>query len=67
VAFQKDHPQRQGVGPETFPSLSVAADVAANSRIWNGIHFRFAGEAALITGRRVGRDVIRTLELEPAG
>jgi hypothetical protein len=63
VDFQKARPDRE-VGPETFQSFGIAADIAANSRIWNGIHFRFAGERGLIAGRRTGQQVIREMGLE---
>jgi hypothetical protein len=62
--FQKARSDRN-VGPESFKSFGPAADLAANGRIWNVIHFRFAGERGLVAGRRVGRKVIDELGLKP--
>lgn len=62
VDVQRRRPERDA-GPQEFPSFGIAADVAANGRICNGIHFRFAGEAALGVGRRIGRLVSDELEV----
>ena len=37
-----------------FPSFAAAAEEAAVSRLYGGIHFRFGNEAGLAQGRRVG-------------
>lgn len=42
-------------GQRCFDSFSAAAQEAANSRIYGGIHFRFETEAGLAQGRSVAR------------
>ncbi len=50
-----------GIGPDSrsFSSLSQAAQDAADSRLWGGIHFRFDNDAGLALGRQVGTHVLR--------
>jgi len=38
----------------SFPSFSAAADENADSRVWGGIHFRFACDAGQALGDQVG-------------
>ena len=38
-----------------FSGLGAAAEDAANSRLWGGIHFRFDNELGLASGRDIGR------------
>lgn len=49
------------IGPDTrsFTSLSQAAQDAADSRLWGGIHFRFDNEAGLALGRQVGTNILK--------
>jgi PAP2 superfamily/PEP-CTERM motif len=44
-----------GNDARSFTSLSQAAEDAANSRLWGGIHFRFDNDAGLSMGRAVGQ------------
>ena len=44
-----------------------AAEEAAASRLWGGIHFRSDNEEGLRLGRSVGRDILRSLALESDG
>jgi hypothetical protein len=45
------------IGPDTrcFTGLAQAAQDAADSRLWGGIHFRFDNELGLAAGQAVGR------------
>ena len=54
--------QRLGFAPRTYPSFWAAAEEAAVSRLYGGIHFRSGNEQGLAQGRCVGERVIR-LEL----
>jgi hypothetical protein len=52
------HDER-GLAPRRFGSFLEAADEAALSRLYGGIHFRAAIENGLAQGRRIGRAVSR--------
>jgi len=68
VTFVADFQRVTGrTSPETFHSFALAADVATRSRVYNGIHFAAAGEAGLIAGRAIGRQVIEKLNVTPIG
>jgi len=45
------------IGPDTrcFTGIGEAAQDAANSRLWGGIHFRFDNEIGLATGQTIGQ------------
>jgi hypothetical protein len=43
-----------GLAPRTFSSFREAAEEAAVSRLYGGIHYRFANESGLDTGRCIG-------------
>jgi hypothetical protein len=47
----------RGFSPRSFPNFFAAAEEAAISRLYGGIHFRTAIERGLEQGRRVGRFV----------
>jgi hypothetical protein len=61
------------IGPDTrcFTGIGQAAQDAANSRLWGGIHFRFDNEIGLETGKTVGRWALSQAAFnavpEPAG
>lgn len=44
----------EGWGERSFPSFAAAAEEAALSRLYGGIHFRFGNEKGLEQGRAVG-------------
>ena len=46
---------RDGLPPRHFASFAAAAEEAALSRLYGGIHFRWAIEQGLVQGRCVGR------------
>ena len=48
----------RGHAPRTFASFSDAADEAARSRLYGGIHFQHAIDAGLVQGRQVGELVL---------
>lgn len=43
----------EGFEPRSFPSFAAAAEEAAVSRLYGGIHYRFGNEAGLAQGRAV--------------
>ena len=44
-----------GLPPRHFASFAAAAEEAALSRVYGGIHFRWAAEQGLVQGRCIGR------------
>ena len=48
----------RGWGPRTFPSFTQAANEAALSRLYAGIHFRAGVEGGQVLGRCVGEKVL---------
>lgn len=44
-------------GPRSFVSFDEAAEEAAISRLYGGIHFEFGNEVGLLTGRKVGENI----------
>jgi Secretion system C-terminal sorting domain/PAP2 superfamily len=44
-------------GPRSFTSFDHAAEEAAISRLYGGIHFEFGNEVGLLTGRKVGANI----------
>jgi len=42
-----------------FSSIGQAAQDAADSRLWGGIHFRFDNEVGLATGQEIGRFALK--------
>ena len=63
-AFEDATHEADGMAPRPFPSFWAAADEAAISRLYGGIHFRPAIEDGLDQGRCVGGFVnaLKTLE-----
>ena len=54
----------RGWGPRTFASFKAAADEAAVSRLYAGIHFRMGVEGGKVQGRCVAGEVLK-LKFEP--
>ena len=54
VAFVDSTEMEYGLPPRAFTSFAQAADEAAISRLYGGIHFRQAIEQGAVQGRRVG-------------
>lgn len=55
VAFDDATHVDEGWGVRSFPSFTAAAEEAALSRLYGGIHFRFGNEKGLEQGRSVGK------------
>lgn len=53
--------------PRSFSSFAAAADEAAVSRLYGGIHYPMAIEAGLLQGREVARQVLRVARTRPGG
>jgi hypothetical protein len=62
VAFTDRTHDRLGLPVRSFPSFAAAAEEAAISRLYGGIHFRAAIERGLEQGRFVGARVSARLE-----
>jgi hypothetical protein len=56
-AFVDRTHERLGLDPRSFASFLAAADEAAISRLYGGIHYRAAIENGLLQGRQIGRAV----------
>lgn len=65
IAFTDSMPTRFGEAPREFTSFYAAAQEAAISRIYGGIHFRLAVENGLRQGRCVGLRVTERIRLRP--
>ena len=55
---------RRGFAPRTFASFDAAADEAALSRLYGGIHYPMDNNHGLATGRCVADKVIERVQLE---
>ena len=59
-AFRDDVEQASGVAPRSFRSFRHAAEEAAISRLYGGIHYPMAIEHGLAQGRLIGAEVLET-------
>lgn len=50
----------QGTPARRYRRFSQAADEAAVSRIYSGLHFRFSKEDGLVSGKGIGREIVTT-------
>lgn len=64
-AFADSTEMPYGIPVRTFPSFEAAANEAAISRLYGGIHYRQAIEEGQAQGRRVGAHVVATLVTRP--
>lgn len=53
-----------GMAPRTYGSFDAAADEAAISRLYGGIHFRAAIDNGVTQGKKVGQQVIEKINWE---
>ncbi len=53
-AFEDATHEDEGLPVRSFTSFAAAAEEAAKSRMYGGIHFRFGNEAGLVQGRAIG-------------
>ncbi|MGQ0713746.1 MAG: vanadium-dependent haloperoxidase [Gemmatimonadaceae bacterium] len=58
-AFADSTELTYGLPVRSFPSFNAAADEAAMSRLYGGIHYRMAIEEGVVQGRKVGEFVVR--------
>ncbi len=66
TAFTDNTHNDRGWGPRPFSSFASAANEAALSRLYGGIHFRFGVEGGQVQGRCVGERVLAVkLNREP--
>jgi hypothetical protein len=56
--YTDDVEKSYGIPPRTFTSFRQAADEAAISRLWGGIHFKDAIEQGKLQGEKVGKLVV---------
>jgi PAP2 superfamily len=56
-AFTDETDRSDGLAPRSFPSFWAAAEEAAVSRLYGGIHFRSSNELGLQQGRCIGAHV----------
>lgn len=66
VAFTDSTELRFGLPARSFASFRQAAEEAAISRLYGGIHFRDAIEEGLEQGREIGRLVVERVQTSPA-
>ncbi len=53
-----------GMAPRTYESFDAAADEAAISRLYGGIHFRAAIDNGVTQGKKIGQQVIEKINWE---
>jgi len=58
-AFQDATHEADGMGPRAFASFRAAAEEAALSRLYGGIHFRAAIDLGLDQGRCIGAHAVK--------
>ncbi len=58
TAFTDNTHNDRGWGPRTFASFQAAADEAALSRLYAGIHYRFGVTGGQVQGRCVAQSVL---------
>lgn len=58
VAFTDDSKRRQGMEPRSYTSFLAAANEAAISRLYGGIHYREAIENGVRMGQCIGQNVL---------
>jgi hypothetical protein len=66
-AFEDTSEEPFGLRARSFASFEQAADEAAISRLYGGIHYRMAIEEGVTQGRKVGELVVRRVRTRGAG
>jgi len=64
IAYTDSSESEFGIAPRTFPSFRSAAQEAALSRVYGGIHYKIACEVGNQTGRKIGQLVNEKLQLK---
>ncbi len=62
-SFDDDTEVPYGLPVRSFTSFNKAADVAAVSRLYGGIHYRAAIDVGLQQGRKLGLFVVNNLQM----
>jgi hypothetical protein len=57
-----DHDLDSALAPRTFSSFDEAAEEAAMSRLYGGIHFPFGNQNGLMQGRCIGQVIIEQVQ-----
>lgn len=65
VAFRDDTHKKHGLPSRSFTSFEAAANEAAISRLYGGIHFRAAIENGMRQGRCIGQFILENIRLRP--
>ena len=63
--FEDDTEVKYGLPVRSFTSFSQAANEAAISRLYGGIHYRSAVENGIVQGRNLGNHVVENLNIQP--
>lgn len=66
-AYEDDTETKYGLPVRSFTSFNQAANEAAESRLYGGIHFRSAIDSGLVQGKDLGQFIINDLELQYLG
>ena len=64
-SFEDNTEVKYGLPIRSFTSFSQAANEAAISRLYGGIHYRSAVENGIIQGRNLGKHVAEKLDIQP--
>jgi hypothetical protein len=64
VAFTDNANINMGLQPRSFSSFYDAANEAADSRLYGGIHYREANENGVKQGKMVGQSVMKNIKLK---
>lgn len=64
-SYEDDTEVKYGLPVRSFTSFNHAANEAAFSRLYGGIHYRAAIEEGLEQGKRLGSFVVKDLQLQP--
>lgn len=64
-SYKDDTEVDYGLPARDFTSFNSAAEEAALSRLYGGIHYRAAIEKGLVQGRKLGSFVVNDLDLQP--
>lgn len=63
--YEDDTEVKYGLPVRSFTSFNQAAEEAAISRLYGGIHYRSAIENGLVQGKNLGAHVVKKFELQP--
>ena len=64
-AYDDDTEVRYGLPVRSFTSFNQAAEEAALSRLYGGIHYRAAIDKGLLQGRKLGQHVVQHFNIQP--